>query len=728
MAQGTNDFTALAVLWLGRSFARQDQPGAAVQVLAEFLPRFNNREPLLGDLLFEQANALIEQKRYAEATVVLTRIEQECPGWTDMMEVLRLNALGLHWEKKYPESLQRCERFLGAQKDKPNTAMLFLKAENIYLGNPQNADPALKLYEEFMAAYPQDVKADAVWLRIAQIHHRKGAWAEALKAITPLVKREPIGKMFSQVNFIAGDSSFRLEDWDQAVARLGAFVKQSAPGEVNLDTARIELALAGSRTKHKGDITVTNLSVLVQQYGQSQHLSLALAEQGKLQYEGRKLGEARQSMQRIVTEFPQSPERTQAEYYLGWINLDEKRDAEALLHFQYVAGKGGPLAEDSVLQLGLMMLRAEKYPEAINYFNQHSAAYPASAKADEAVYSAGVALARSQQWDGAIQRFKTLLEKFPQSPLLDRGVYEWAWAERNRNNKPEAIKQYTALLEKFPRSVLVERARFELSELTFDAKDFDKVLAQLKESIATAKDPAVREQSQHRLAWAYLSKNDPEAAARQFEIFVTAFPESALVASAYYQAGECRMKIKEFEVARGHFAAALKAKNPGEIAEAALLRLGEAQGLVKKWADSAATYELFQRTYPTSKWLLQARLGAGWAYENNKQYPQAQGEYGKVLAVKGTDEITARCQFQIGECLFAQGKLDEAIQEFTRVEVSYPFPEWSARALLEIGRVLEAKGNKPAAAAQFKEIIRKYPAVKAAAAAKERLDALRAEM
>ena len=728
VAQGTNDFTAVAALWLGRSFSRQGNPGGAVQVITEYLPRFNNREPLLGDLLFEQANALIEQKRYAEATVVLTRIENECPGWTDLLEVLRLNALCLHWEKKYPESLQRCERFLGVQKDKPNTALLFLKAENIYLSNPQNADPALKLYQEFVAAYPQDPKADAAWLRIAQIHHRKGTWAEALKAIMPLVKKELPGKTFSQVNFIAGDSAFRLEDWDQAILRLETFIKQSAPGEVNLDTARIEVALAGNRAKKKVDVAVTNLSTLVAQYGQSQHLALALAEQGKLQYESRKLGEARNSMQRIVTEFPQSPERTQAEYYLGWIALDEKQDVPALNHFRYVLSKGGPLAEDSLLQLGLMMLRTENYPEAINYFNQHSGTYPASAKADEAVYSGGVALARSKQWDGAIGRFRTLLEKFPQSPLLDRGVYEWAWAERNRNNKPEAIKQYTYLLEKFPRSSLAERARFELSELTFDAKDFEKVLAQLKASIATAKDPAVRQQSQYRLAWAYLSKNDPDAAAKQFETFVNMFPDSELAASALYQAGESRIKTKEFALAAEHFAAALKAKNPQEIAESALLRLGEAQGLVRKWADSAATYELFQRTYPNSKWLQQARLGAGWAYENNKQYPQALGEYGKVLAGKGTDEITARCQFQVGECQFAQHKLDEAIQEFTRVEVSYPFPEWSARALLEIGRVLEAKGNKPAAVTQFKEIIRKYPAAKAAAAAKERLDALRAAM
>ena len=723
VAQGTNDFSAAAALWLGRSFARPGQPDAAAQVLAEFLPRFDNREPLLGDLLFEQANAFIEQKHYAEAATVLTRIEQDCPGWPELMEVLRLNALCLHWEKKYPDSLQRCEHFLAARKDKPETAMLFLQAENLYLMNPRQADAVLKLYREFVAAYPQDPKADAARLRVAQILHGKGEWAEALKAVTPLVQQAPEGRAFRPVDFIAGDCAFRLEDWDQAIARLDAFIRKAAPAEPNLDTARIELALAGGRTKNKTALTATNLNALLAQHDQSPHLALALAEQGKLQYENKQPEEARQSLQRLVTEFPQSPQRTQAEYYLGWIALDGKRDTEALPHFRYVVNNkpGDPLAEDSVLQLGLMLLRAENYPEAIAYFNRHCGTYPNSSKADEAVYSAGVALARSQRWEAAISRFKTLVEKYPQSPLRDRGVYEWAWAERHRNNKPEAVKQYEVLLQMFPGSALAERARFELS-------DYDAVIKQLKATLATAKEKIVKEQALYRLAWAYLGKHDPEAAVRQFEAFVTAFPESDLSASAYYQAGECRMKLKEFETARGHFAAALQAKNPQEVAEAALLRLGEAQGLVRKWADSAATYEQFQRTYPASKWLSQARLGAGWAYENNKQYPQALGEYGKVLAGKGTDEIAARCQFQIGECRFAQGQLGEAIQELMRVEVTYPFKEWSARALLEIGRVLEAKGDKPAAVRQFQEVIKKFPDHAAAAAAKERLDALRSAM
>jgi TolA-binding protein len=543
------------------------------------------------------------------------------------------------------------------------------------------------------------------------------------------VQKAPEGKAFSQVNFIAGDSAFRLEDWDMAIARLDPFIKKSAPGEPNRDTAMIELALAGNH-KNKTPASAEALAALVAQYGQSQHLALGLAEQGKLQYESKKLGEARQSMTRIVTQFPESPQRPQAEYYLGWIELDEKRDAEAVKHFEYVVNKApaDPLAQDSLLQLGLLMLKADKYPEAIQYLTRHTQQYPTSTKADEALYSAGVAYARSKQWDAAINQFRSLLEKFPKSAVMDRGIYEWAWAERNKNNKPEAIKQYEFLLKTFPQSALAERSRFELSELTFDAKNFDAVIAQLKESIATAKEKAVKEQAMYRLAWAYVSKNDPETAANNFEAFVTAFPESDDVASGYYQAGECRMKLKEYDPAMKHFAAAVAAKNNKEVHESALLRLGEAQALMFKWKESVATYQLYQNTYPTGKWIQQARLGTGWAFENQKQYQEAINEYTKVLVAKANDEVSARSQFQIGECLFGLNRLDAAIQEFARVETYQNFKDWTARALLEMGRVLEAKGDKPAAVARFKEVISRFPDNTAASVAKERLDALRGSM
>lgn len=726
--QGTNAFSAEAGLWIGRSFSRQDRPAEAVAALGEYLKRFH-RDRLLADLLFEHANANMAQKKYGEAAESFGRIAGECPKWPDLLEAIRLRALCLHWEKKYHESLQLCDRYIGGASNNPDTGILFLKAENTYFLNMKNADGALKLYQEFVAGHASDPKADAAALRMAQILHGKGDWTNALAAVTPLVKKSPTGKAFSQVHFIAGDSHFRMESWEGAITNLNVFIAKTGGDEPNRDTAMMELALAEGR-KNKTDTVAKNLATLVTGHAKSAHLPMALAEQGRLLYEQKNLGEARNALQKILMDFPSSPQRTPAEYYLGWIALDEKKDLEAEGHFEYVVSKnpGDPLAQDSLLQLGLLKLKTEKYAEAVKHLSHHTRVYTNSPKADEAMYSAGVAMAKSKQWDGAAGCFAQLAERFPKSPLLDRGFYEWAWAERSRNQISNAVKRYEALLQACPQSSLTERARFELSELTFDAKDFDKVIKQLIESVATAKEKTVKEQAMYRLAWAYHQKGDAESAAKEFEAVVKEFPQGDQAASAYYQAGECRLKIKEFELARDHFAAAVKARNAKEVHESALLRLGEMQGLMQQWKESAATYEEFQRTYPSSQYIQRARFGAGWAYEKQKLYPQAIAEYRKATANKAADETAARSQFQIGECLFAQGRHQEAIQELMRVDVNYRFKEWSAKAFLEIGRALEAKGDKTAAVAQFKEVVAKFADNDAALVAKERLNALRSSM
>jgi TolA-binding protein len=87
-------------------------------------------------------------------------------------------------------------------------------------------------------------------------------------------------------------------------------------------------------------------------------------------------------------------------------------------------------------------------------------------------------------------------------------------------------------------------------------------------------------------------------------------------------------------------------------------------------------------------------------------------------------ETAARCQFQIGECLFLLGRHDEALQELVKVTVAYSYPAWSSKALFEMGRVLEDKGEKDRAVAQYKEVVEQYPESDAAAAARERLKKL----
>ena len=101
-------------------------------------------------------------------------------------------------------------------------------------------------------------------------------------------------------------------------------------------------------------------------------------------------------------------------------------------------------------------------------------------------------------------------------------------------------------------------------------------------------------------------------------------------------------------------------------------------------------------------------------------------DYRKVLAERATDEISARAQFQIGECLFALQRYDEAMQELVRVDVNYKFPAWASKAIFEIARVMDAKGDRDRAAEQYRAVMERFPKEDVAVAARTRLLELQA--
>ena len=144
---------------------------------------------------------------------------------------------------------------------------------------------------------------------------------------------------------------------------------------------------------------------------------------------------------------------------------------------------------------------------------------------------------------------------------------------------------------------------------------------------------------------------------------------------------------------------------------------------MQRWAKSETVFGDYLRRFADGEHWYQAQFGIGWARENQKRFPEAVRAYRKV--VNGHQgPSAARAQFQIGECLFAQSKFDEAVRELIKVDILYPYPDWSAAALFEAGRCFEKLNKTAEAIDHFRQVDKRFNETRWATMASQRLSEL----
>ncbi len=713
-----------AVLWLARIQLKQKKFAEAANALAPAIGRYAN-DPVLPDLQLELGHALAGQNKYDEAAAAWQRLVELKPGPARTADAMRLRAYALQRAGKWQASLEQADAFL---KDNPKgegaAEVAFIRAENLFLLD--QLDPAQQAYKSWLAENGAAERADAARLRLGQIPFQQQKWGDALPLLLPLAAKNSPDPFFAHAAFMAGVAAYHLKQWDVALQHLDRFVSQQ-PKDPQADTALFTVALA---CKEKGDTggALARLQKLAAEYPASPQRPHALTELGRLQFQAKQYGPARQALTEASQLAKNDPPAPQPEYYLGWVAAAETKPEEAAQHFAAVADRfpKHPLAADARLQQATMLLQKDNFAPAQAALEQFIRDYPSDARLDQAQFHLGITHTRRKQWEQALAPLQKVVQRQPSSELAARALYELAWCAKELKRTDEAAKYYNDLLTAFAASELADPAAFELAELEFQSGKHDAVIARLEPLTGKTPDAGLKIRALYRLAWSYFAKENNTAAAAAFEgvLAAAATPGGPPPATAAYQAGEARLKLKEFDAAARHYERSLTetaGAPPPELKEQALLRIGECRTQTANWVDAQKSYAAFLAQYPQSNLIAKAHFGLGWAAENQKNYPLALDSYRKAIAASPRDETAARSQFQAGECLLATGKFDEAIKEFNNVEVNYAFPAWSSKALLEMGRCLDSKGDKTGAVARYQEVVQKYSETEAAALARQLL-------
>jgi TolA-binding protein len=449
------------------------------------------------------------------------------------------------------------------------------------------------------------------------------------------------------------------------------------------------------------------------------HHGVALREAGKVR-------EAREMFEVVVKMGQQRVEATEAALRIGQCLKDEGQQRlemarklrptaqkpEEVANVQKINDEGYKFIRDAVAHLETQaeQIRANPALQEARGRMLYEAAWASRLLAEPEIETARAAMMQE-----TLKKLNPPSAKFPLPEIpLDKLPLQ--------PSEKRARDLYKRLIDQVGDANIATEARFELAEMLAHRNENDPAIVLLNEVLDKEPSPDMTEKVRLRLGTIHAAKGNIKGALQQFDA-VASNPKSPLFGWAHYRAGEALIgnkqyaeSIKRLIIFRDHPA---WINVPG-LTDRALVRLGYAFAMDKRWDESRGTYEKLANQFASSPWSDEARYGIGWAFQQQKNLDAAANAYSQVVARTATD-LAAKAQLQIGLCRMEQKRYLDAANAFLVIPSTYDYPELRAAALLEAGKAFLELKQTEQANRQFERILREFPNTMWAEAAKEKL-------
>ncbi len=607
-----------------------------------------------------------------------------------------------HAQGRYASCADRCRSLLDsdAETSITSTAGLLL-AESLYLEGDLHA--AKDAYTACLESATDGDSSKSIAYRLGMIHTQLGETATAETILRSVTRGASTPTEFAPGLRTLGDLAMGNEDWQGAVDSYSAFLQLTdgdSPTHMKLGIAlarlgRDQQALERLHQAVAGDLPAAQRA-------------RAQLERGDVRDTLGDPSGATEDWRRAMALDEAGPITTAAGQRLS-SNAIASGDTDAarsqLLSLIRATDDDAARAA-AVLDLGRLELRAGENAEAAATLSQLPMRDLTESRRAAALACLSIACARSGDDRGAAQADRDLgageqtLDAALRTPLL----YERAWRHRRAGDRDLAIGCYEQLIDSANGSAIVSNATVELADLLIEAGEVTQAIAVLRTLVdEESGDPSMTADASIRLGMLlYQEGLHADAVDAMQGALDQSDPEDRTLDRARLLCGESLFQLGLWASAVTHLEVA-SASDDRSIAEPALLRLGASAAELQRWAASEEAYRGALDRFADTPHRTAALFGIGWALESAGDPEAAISVYRD--AAQGTTETAARAQFQLGECLFALGRHEEAATELIKVDILYASPRWSAAALYEAGRCFDAIGDRDKAIEQWEQVL-----------------------
>lgn len=704
-----------AAYWSAKCRLRSGEFADAAARLARAIEMFP-KSALLPEMSYDRTVALVQGQKREEALPLLQNFRRDFPDHALEADALHLQAAVSHELGHYDESGKFCREFLKRfLKHDSAASVTFVSAENEFLSG--HLESAEKEYRGFLERFANHAQAPQARYRLGMTLYRLQKFDEAAPLLAQAASGDNGAKGFESSLLVLGDMDFQRGEWKTAEQHYAEYLKQGADLQ-GAEDALLKLAMTRQRQGRHED-AARDYEEMLRRFPKGKNRATAQFERGQCLAALNRDEDAARAFGELVAENADASLSAYALQHLGVLASRRGEHEKAAEFFRDAASRTTDAAvkAQTLYQQGQALFSAGKYEEAEASLGQFLKTHADHAQAPAAAANRAIALARLNRTQEALKAMDRAQERYGaklDAPTRQSLLYDRAWCLRAEGRAEEAGNTYEQMISDSQASgSLVAHALLELAELKADAKHDVRAVELLRRLSAMEKSDEksvteeVLEPAWYRLGVCEHQLEQYIESAQTLNRLIERFPQSKLLPSALYFCGDACFKSGKHDAAIQYLTRLVESAPADEAAPAGRLRLGEALAAVQRWAKSEQAFADYLDHCKDGAQRYQALFGLGWARENQGRHEEAMSAYRQVVATHD-GPTAARAQFQIGECLFAQNKLDDAVRELLKVDILYAYPEWSAAALYEAGQCFEKMSKPQEARAQFKAVVDKF--------------------
>lgn len=576
----------------------------------------------------------------------------------------------------------------------------YIRAEaTLQLGQFESAATA---FEQLLAAERDNPLRMSWQMRLATARYLGGQYDKSIDQATEVLKaeKEPIAR--AEALFLQGASLLKLQKNELAIEKLKDSVKENSKW-AQADEVLLLLAEAQSLLGLKADAKAT-LERILSDFPQSRFKQQVEFRLGQL---SANVGDFDRAMLAYDAVLKSSNDKSlidYAAYGKAFILIQREQFAQALSLLEPIAvsTRNDSVGQEARIAKAICLRQTGKAKDAVDVLTQLLASNVSSEQGMKAKYELGLSLAAMENFDATIQTFEGLIGAGNNFPLLDKAYYELGWAYKSKGNSDKANEVFQTLAAKFPESPLAAEAFFHVGQAEYESSKFDRAIKAYTVAATRSVDSTLQEKSLYKLGWAFFQQKDFAKASENFNKQIREFPKGALVVDARFMVAECALKRENYAEAWPLYEAArrtLEASNDSAVSTQvkALILLHGAQAAreLKRWKDVESWIGALGSVSPDATHAAIAKYELAYAKQNQKKPNEALVLYSEV-AEEERNEVGARARFMMGEVLFADREFAKAVSEFQKVMYGYggtqaptEIKNWQARAAFEAGRCSE---------------------------------------